>query len=62
MDELDVEDITVQYWTDSMTVLKYLAQCLDSDSRVFVAHRVQQIQDISDVNAWNYVPSEIQPC
>ena len=24
MDELDVDDITVHYWTDSMTVLRYL--------------------------------------
>ena len=60
LDELDVDDITVHYWTDSMTVLRYLRN-VSTRFKVFVAHRVQQIQDVSDVNAWNYVPSEKNP-
>ena len=60
LNELDVEDITVRYWTDSMTVLKYLRN-VSTRFKIFVAHRVQQIHDISDVNAWNYVPSGYNP-
>ena len=29
--------------------------------KIFVAHRVQQIQDCTDVNAWNYVPTDKNP-
>ena len=60
LNELDIDVITVHYWTDSMTVLKYLRN-VSTRFKVFVAHRVQQIQDVSDVNAWNYVPSGENP-
>ena len=60
LDELDIDDITVHFWTDSMTVLRYLRN-VSTRFKIFVAHRVQQIQDVSDVNAWNYVPSEKNP-
>ena len=60
LDELDVDDISVHFWTDSMTVLRYWRN-VATRFKIFVAHRVQQIQDASDVNAWNYVPSEKNP-
>ena len=60
LDELDIAEITVHYWTDSMTVLRYLRN-VSTRFKIFVAHRVQQIQDVSDVNAWNYVPSAQNP-
>ena len=60
LDELDVDDITVHFWTDSMTVLRYLRN-VSTRFKIFVAHRVQQIQDISEVNSWNYVPTEKNP-
>jgi hypothetical protein len=43
-----------------MTVLRYLRN-VSSRFKIFVAHRVQQIQDLTDVHAWNYVPSEKNP-
>ena len=43
-----------------MTVLRYLRN-VSTRFKVFVAHRVQQIQDITDVQAWNYVPTEQNP-
>ena len=60
MDELDVQEISLHFWTDSMTVLRYLRN-VSTRFKIFVAHRVQQIQDLTDVNAWNYVPSEKNP-
>ena len=60
LDEIDIDGITVHYWTDSMTVLRYLRN-VSTRFKIFVAHRVQQIQNVSDVNAWNYVPSSQNP-
>ena len=60
LDELDIVNISVHFWTDSMTVLRYLRN-VSTRFKIFVAHRVQQIQDLSDVNQWNYVPSEKNP-
>ena len=60
MEELDAADLTVWFWTDSMTVLRYLRN-VSSRFKTFVAHRVQQIQDITDINSWNYVPTDKNP-
>ena len=52
--------IVVRYYTDSTTVLKYIA----SESKrwpVFVANRVQMIRDFSIPGQWVYVPSELNP-
>ena len=43
-----------------MTVLRYL-QNVSTRFKVFVAHRMQQLQGLFDVNAWNYVLSEKNP-
>ena len=60
MEELDVAELKVFYWTDSMTVLRYLRN-VSTSFKTFVAHRVQQIQDITDINSWNYVPTDKNP-
>ena len=60
MEELDVADVAVFFWTDSMTVLRYLRN-VSTRFKTFVAHRVQQIQDITDINSWNYVPTDKNP-
>ena len=43
-----------------MTVLRYLRN-VSTRFKVFVAHRVQQIQELSDVAFWNYVPTDKNP-
>ena len=43
-----------------MTVLRYLRN-VSTRFKTFVAHRVQQIQDLTNINSWNYVPSEENP-
>ena len=60
LEEFDFEDISVYFWTDSMTVLRYLRN-VSTRFKIFVAHRVQQIQDATDVNSWNYVPTDRNP-
>jgi transposase InsO family protein len=58
--ELDFHDISVYFWTDSMTVLRFLRN-VSTRFKVFVAHRVQQIQDLTDITTWNYVPTDQNP-
>jgi hypothetical protein len=60
LEELDFDNISVFFWTDSMTVLRYLRN-VSTRFKIFVAHRVQQIQDLTDVSAWNYVPTDKNP-
>ena len=58
--ELEMEELTEYFWTDSKVVLGYIA----NDSRAFktfVANRVQAIQEYSIANQWNYIPSEDNP-
>ena len=60
LEELDVSEVQLYFWTDSMTVLRYLRN-VSTRFKTFVAHRVQLIQDLTDVSSWNYVPSEKNP-
>ena len=49
--ELEIEELTKYFWTDSKVVLGYIA----NDSRAFktfVANRVQAIQEYSRANQW----------
>ena len=58
--ELQMEELTEYFWTDSKVVLGYIA----NDSRAFktfVANRVQAIQEYSSANQWNYIPPEHNP-
>ena len=48
------------YWTDSKVVLGYL----NNESKrfhVFVANRVQEIQDCTDKKQWRYIESKQNP-
>ncbi len=58
--ELDYENLSHVYWTDSKVVLGYLS----NEARrfhVFVANRVQQIKDHTKPSQWRYVPSKENP-
>ena len=58
--ELEMEELTEYFWTDSEVVLGYIA----NDSRAFktsVANRVQAIREYSSANQWNYIPSKDNP-
>ena len=59
-DELDVSDLPMFFWSDSMTALRYIRN-VSTRFKSFVAHRVQQIQDLTDVASWNYVPTDCNP-
>ena len=60
IDELDCDKLTSYFWTDSMTVLRYLRN-VSTRFKIFVAHRVQQIQEVTDIHTWNYVPTDQNP-
>ena len=58
--ELQFENLSHIFWTDSKVVLGYIA----NDARrfhVFVANRVQQIRNSSDPSQWRYVASADNP-
>ena len=51
---------SVTYWTDSMIVLKYIA----NETRrfvTFVANRVAAIRQESETKQWRHVQSELDP-
>ena len=52
--ELQYEDIVEYYWTDSQVFFGYL-RSTHKRFMVFVANRVQQIKEHTDVSQWNYV-------
>ena len=58
--ELDLGSIQNIYWTDSKVVLGYIS----NESRrfhVYVANRVQQIRDLTDLSQWRYVETDQNP-
>ena len=58
--ELEYENITEWFWTDSKIVLCYIA----NDARpfhVFVANRVQQIRNHTEPSQWRYVSTKENP-
>ncbi|XP_077974180.1 uncharacterized protein LOC120329794 [Styela clava] len=48
------------FWTDSTTVLRYLANT-DKVFKTFVANRVNLIKETSEIEQWRYVPSQLNP-
>ena len=58
--ELSLDDVQEFFWSDSKVVLAYIA----NESRrfhVFVANRVQLIQDSTSVDQWKYVETKLNP-
>lgn len=58
--ELEYEDLSEIFWTDSKVVLGYI----NNDARrfqVFVANRVQQIRETTSPKQWRYIPSTENP-
>ena len=58
--ELSLGEIEETFWTDSQVVLGYIA----NESRkfhIFVANRVQEIQEKTSVNQWRYVDTKANP-
>ena len=58
--ELDIEITGEVIWTDSRVVLGYIANSVRR-FHVFVANRVQEIQDKSSVRQWKYVDTKSNP-
>lgn len=55
--ELEYEEITEVFWTDSKVVIGYIS----NDAwrfHVFVANRVQQIREHSSPSLWKYVETD----
>ena len=58
--ELNSGNIAEKFWTDSQVVVAYI-RSTKNRFKVFVAHRVQKIQEHSDVNQWKYVKGKDNP-
>ena len=58
--ELDVPIMKEVFWTDSKVVLGYIANEVKR-FHVFVANRVQEIQDKSSADQWTYVDTKNNP-
>ena len=58
--ELDDKPETVQYHTDSVTVLRYIAND-QKRFQVYVANRFQLIRNLSDPSQWRYVDTKENP-
>ena len=48
------------FWTDSMTVLRYIANT-STRFQTFVANRISLIRDYSHLSQWRYVESSLNP-
>ena len=56
--ELDIEWKNETFWTDSKVVLGYINNNTKT-FKIFVANRIQQIHEGSNVSQWRYVPSKM---
>ena len=56
--ELDITIHDVIFWTDAMTVLKYIRND-QKRWKIFVANRVSEIRESTQPNQWRYVPSHL---
>ncbi len=59
-EELNYTIHKVVFWSDSTTVLKFIRNEKTRFS-VFVANRIGEIRRSTNVDQWNYVPSEMNP-
>jgi len=56
--KINVEIIEVTFWTDSITVLRWIR----SDARAFkpfIVHRLGEILETTDVPQWRYIPTKL---
>lgn len=58
--EWDEEFKKIQYWADSVIVLRYLHNTT-SRFATFVSNRVQEILESSQVSQWRHIPSQLNP-
>lgn len=58
--ELPFEGIKETFWTDSQVVLGYISNEAKK-FHIFVANRVQQIQDNTSVDQWQYANTKSNP-
>ena len=58
--ELDIEWKNETFWMDSKVVLGYINDNTKK-MKIFVANRIQQIHEGSNVSQWRYVPSKMNP-
>ena len=58
--ELSLDDIQEFFWSDSNVVLGYIAN-ESCRFHVFVANRVQLIQDLTSVDQWKYIETKLNP-
>ena len=58
--ELDIDITDEIFWTDSRVVLDYIANDVKR-FHIFVANRVQEIQEKSSVTQWKYVDTKSNP-
>ena len=58
--ELDISCVDEVFWTDSKVVLGYITNTVKR-FKTFVANRVQQIKEKTDVQQWRYVPTKENP-
>ena len=58
--ELKIDCFHETYWSDSKVVLGYKRNNTKKFT-IFVANRIQQIQEYSEVKQWRYVPTKINP-
>jgi hypothetical protein len=59
-EELDLQLSRIVFWTDALTVLRYI----NNETRrwkIFVANRVTEIRQSSECKQWYYVPSSLNP-
>jgi len=59
-DELDLPVHSVTFWTDSLTVLQYIAN-EKRRFKPFIANRVDEIHDASTPEQWQHVPTSLNP-
>lgn len=58
--ELDCEISNSYFWTDSMSVIRYIAN-ESTRFHTFVANRVSVIREATDVNQWKYIDTKNNP-
>ena len=59
-EELAIDRVSEYFWTDSQVVFGYIRNT-QRRFKIFVANRVQQIREYSDITQWNYVSSKMNP-